>query len=223
MPQQIRTSSLIEQGHRYEAMRWRTLQTRMMLDVDPAPADGSLRLPPPSPEVAVEPEPAPWSSTAVGQCSCLKSETGLSLVPPRLKRRWAPRQCRRSELETTHGVSTEPAARVVQSETKDPDALHSGAWRGVRLRGAPVVDGTKQVVLTFNAACWVDVRDSERSSSFRRDAERRAQVLAGQPPYKLVIGNAQAVSITVDGKPLTSSTCQRVTLRGLLSTPDWRP
>lgn len=68
--------------------------------------------------------------------------------------------------------------------------------------GAPVVDGSKQVVITFNAPSWVDVRDSERKFKLFGEVSKGARkVLGGQPPYKMVIGNAQAVSISVNGEP----------------------
>ena len=65
-----------------------------------------------------------------------------------------------------------------------------------------MVDATRGIVLSFDAACWVDVRDSTRK--FKLFGEMRKgsrKVLGGEPPYKMVIGNAGAVSITVNGKP----------------------
>ncbi len=65
-----------------------------------------------------------------------------------------------------------------------------------------VVDGPKQIVMTFNAPCWVDVRDSERNFKlFGEMPKGTRKVLGGRPPYKLVIGNSRAVTITVDGEP----------------------
>jgi cytoskeleton protein RodZ len=79
------------------------------------------------------------------------------------------------------------------------DAASAGPEEG---QGAPVVDGRKQVVITFNAPSWVDVRDSERKFKlFGEVSKGSRKVLGGQPPYKMVIGNAQAVSITVNGEP----------------------
>jgi cytoskeleton protein RodZ len=68
--------------------------------------------------------------------------------------------------------------------------------------GAPVVDATRQIVLSFSGNSWVDVRDSERKFKlFGEIPKGSRKVLGGQPPYKLVIGNAEAVSITVNGRP----------------------
>jgi cytoskeleton protein RodZ len=72
--------------------------------------------------------------------------------------------------------------------------------------GASVVEGGRQIVMTFNAPSWVDVRDNERKFKlFGEMPKGTRRVLGGEPPYKLVIGNAQAVSITVNGQPFDIS------------------
>jgi cytoskeleton protein RodZ len=65
-----------------------------------------------------------------------------------------------------------------------------------------VVEGSKQVVIIFTDRSWVDVRDSERKFKlFGEIPKGSRKVLGGQPPYKMVIGDAQAVSIRVNGQP----------------------
>ncbi len=89
-------------------------------------------------------------------------------------------------------VATSPAASSVAAA---PAGTSGGG-------GAPVVEAGRQIVMTFNAPSWVDVRDSERKFKlFGEMPKGTRRVLGGQPPYKLVIGNAQAVSITVNGQP----------------------
>lgn len=62
--------------------------------------------------------------------------------------------------------------------------------------------GQREIVLTFSGPCWVDVRDSERSFKlFGEMREGDRQVLEGTPPYSLILGNAAAVSVTIDGAP----------------------
>ena len=57
-------------------------------------------------------------------------------------------------------------------------------------------------MLNFSGACWVDVRDNDRKFKlFGEMPKGTRKVLGGQPPYKVVIGNAKAVDISVDGKP----------------------
>jgi cytoskeleton protein RodZ len=68
--------------------------------------------------------------------------------------------------------------------------------------GPPPPATTGQVVMTFTAPCWVDVRDSERQFKLFGEMPKGTQkVLGGTPPYKMVLGNARAVTITIDGVP----------------------
>lgn len=59
-----------------------------------------------------------------------------------------------------------------------------------------------RVMLSFSGDCWVDVRDSSRDFKLvgRRKAGEEYE-LKGEPPYKMVLGNARNVTITIDGKP----------------------
>lgn len=60
----------------------------------------------------------------------------------------------------------------------------------------------KGVLVTFNDDCWVDIRGANRSfklfGTMRKGTEK---LLEGKPPYKFVLGNAAAVSVSVNGKP----------------------
>lgn len=198
VPQQIRAGSLMEDATSTSSSAVGTTADGLMLEVDPALADGSLRLPPPSPEVAMEAEQSPLSD---GEQSAQLPDGGASLlpVPPSsVEQAVSGTAVSSASAGSVMALPVEPVARV-GARNEDPDSLNPVAGVG---EGAPVVDGTKRVVLTFNAACWVDVRDSERKFKlFGEMPKGERKVLAGQPPYKLVIGNAQAVSITVDGKP----------------------
>ena len=66
----------------------------------------------------------------------------------------------------------------------------------------PVAEDAKEIVMTFSAPCWVDIRDSEREFKLFGEMPAGARkVLDGEPPYRLVIGNAGAVAIEIDGEP----------------------
>ena len=66
----------------------------------------------------------------------------------------------------------------------------------------PAPETTGQVVMTFTGPCWVDVRDSERKFKLFGEMPKGTQkILGGTPPYKMVLGNANAVTITIDGVP----------------------
>ena len=86
------------------------------------------------------------------------------------------------------------------------DVVVPGAAEGPVSPGAPVVDGTQQIVLSFSGPCWVDVRDSTRKFKlFGEMPKGSRRVLGGEPPYQLVIGNARAVTIEINGEPFDIS------------------
>ncbi|MBB1074335.1 helix-turn-helix domain-containing protein [Rhodoferax sp. 4810] len=65
----------------------------------------------------------------------------------------------------------------------------------------PVVKKNREVAVSFKAPCWVDIRDA--SGRFKLIGEMRKgtrHVLAGEPPYSIIFGNATAVDMRVDGK-----------------------
>jgi cytoskeleton protein RodZ len=61
---------------------------------------------------------------------------------------------------------------------------------------------TGRINLTFGQVSWVKIQDA--GGSFKLQGEMKAgtrRVLGGTPPYQVVLGNANSVSISVDGKP----------------------
>jgi cytoskeleton protein RodZ len=66
------------------------------------------------------------------------------------------------------------------------------------------------VVLEFRGPCWVDIRDAAKTFSLKGEmAKGDRRVLGGTPPYELKLGNAAAVSITVNGVPFDISRVAR--------------
>ncbi|WP_078119291.1 RodZ domain-containing protein [Thiosocius teredinicola] len=83
------------------------------------------------------------------------------------------------------------------------DAAESATGTALADSQAPVAPAAPEVVMTFNAPCWVDVRDSDRQFKlFGEMPKGTRKVLGGEPPYKIVIGNARAVTISVNGVPV---------------------
>jgi cytoskeleton protein RodZ len=57
-------------------------------------------------------------------------------------------------------------------------------------------------VIRFDQDCWVDIRDSSRTFKLFGTMRKGTQkTLEGTPPYKMVLGNASGVTLSVDGKP----------------------
>lgn len=65
----------------------------------------------------------------------------------------------------------------------------------------PQTDG---VVFNFSAPCWVDIRDSNGTKVlYGGIGGGERHILGGQPPYKVVLGDASSVSIVVNGQTIT--------------------
>ncbi|MBK5967826.1 MULTISPECIES: RodZ domain-containing protein [Thiorhodovibrio] len=76
--------------------------------------------------------------------------------------------------------------------------------------GEAAPSGTAEVVMTFNGPCWVDVRDA--TGEFKLFGEMNKgdrEVLGGRAPYSIILGNATAVAVTIDGKPFDVQTVAR--------------
>lgn len=92
-----------------------------------------------------------------------------------------------AEVALTEAAVVEPAPvpaaeQPTVAQTEGPPA------------GGPVVE------IRFSADCWTDIRDA--SGRFRLQgvlAGGETRRLEGEPPYRVVLGNADAVEITIDG------------------------
>ena len=80
----------------------------------------------------------------------------------------------------------------------------SGSGRGGGADSEDGVPHTIQPIITvrFTQACWVDIRDS--SGTYQLSGNQSAgeqHQLGGEAPYQLVIGNAAAAALSIDGQP----------------------
>lgn len=145
--------------------------------------DGGLRLPPP-PARAELPPPVAGPAVTGGASAVVASGTVTSPATAAI----AP---------SPDGTASQPVGGAVDTVTPGLEASPSSADE---IAEAPATTG--QVIMTFTAPCWVDVRDSERKFKLFGEMPKGTQkVLGGTPPYKMVIGNSRAVTITVDGVP----------------------
>ncbi|BAN68908.1 RodZ domain-containing protein [endosymbiont of unidentified scaly snail isolate Monju] len=93
-----------------------------------------------------------------------------------------------------------PPVKVSATEPAPPPAL---AATPVAKEAVPEPTGAPpQVVVRFLDDSWVDIRDSRREYKLigimKRGTERR---FGGTPPYTVVLGNARAVELRVNGEP----------------------
>jgi cytoskeleton protein RodZ len=170
---------------------------------EPFPADGSLLLPPGAPDS----ERLPGADDGLESPGSLlpgESDSPLNADQPVSEATLLD-----GEGDTTAAAPAAPLGATTVAAPRSSPAVTGVTPVAVEAplaEGAPVIEGSKQIVMTFNAPCWVDVRDSEREFKlFGEMPKGTRKVLDGQPPYKLVIGNAEAVSITVNGRPFDLS------------------
>jgi cytoskeleton protein RodZ len=105
------------------------------------------------------------------------------------------------------GVSRQERPALEENREGSESEKRSGNAPGVaELKADPVPEPAAEtalprIVLSFKGDCWVDVRGANRS--FKIVGKRKAGEeieLGGEPPYKMVLGNARNVSVLVNGK-----------------------
>lgn len=157
----------------------------------PMSTPGGLTLPSPAvPGPAGGPAPladAPATTADTGPGA------GLDEAPasPRTPIRTAPEPL--AEVGATAPGSLEAAAEGAAEQATGEAVAES-------LESAPA--GPPEVALSFSGPCWIEVKDAAGSvvlTGSMREGDRR--VLDGQPPYKLIVGNAANTAITVGGEP----------------------
>ncbi|AUB80822.1 RodZ domain-containing protein [Candidatus Thiodictyon syntrophicum] len=112
------------------------------------------------------------------------------------------------EPERSAALALPPAPPATQAQgpavaTPDapPDATRTGAT-AEPAAGTP--NGPPgEVAMSFSAATWINVRDATGALILKGQMRKGdTRVLAGSPPYAVVIGNAAALGVTVDGRPV---------------------
>ena len=173
VPEQIRSTGAAQVSPAVPAPSEDDTAMLLPLDGQAESGDGSLLLPPPPADLPPEVEVAAPAPQA----------PGLELPG-----------------SADNGVMPDSAAVAVPAQ---PGVAATAAAEPTTVAGgAPLADGAREIVMTFNAPCWVDVRDSERNFKlFGEMPKGTRKVRGGRPPYKLVIGNSRAVTITVKGEP----------------------
>ncbi|MGD8956863.1 MAG: DUF4115 domain-containing protein [Chromatiaceae bacterium] len=170
-------------------------------DQDLVLADGSLRLPSPLASADGESgaEPPQSAAGAFDDMSNASSPLALDLATQRP-----------ASTEVTEAADIEA---LNQAPARSPEPLISPALAAAAPAlvatatietpaDAAIMDDSKRIVMTFSAPCWVDVRDNAREFKLFGEMPNGAtKVLGGQPPYKMVIGNSRAVTITINGEP----------------------
>ena len=100
------------------------------------------------------------------------------------------------DTKTTTTAKTVPAPAASTTEPAQGPEVAEGAEAPAAVPAEPVV------VFEFMGTCWVDVRDSSRQYKLLGDMHKGDRhELGGTPPYSVILGNALAVKVTVNGEP----------------------
>ncbi len=173
VPEQIRSTGADQVSPAVSAPPEDDTAVLLPLDGQAESGDGSLLLPPPPADLPPEVEAAAPAPQAPGLALPGSADNGV--------------------MPDAAAVAVPAQPGVAATAAAEPTTVAGGA---------SLADGAKEIVMTFNAPCWVDVRDSERNFKlFGEMPKGTRKVLGGRPPYKLVIGNSRAVTITVNGEP----------------------
>lgn len=101
--------------------------------------------------------------------------------------------------------ASEPTTSGITADAEDTAASADDATPA-----AEVDAGAGEIVMTFDGPCWVDVRDSDRKYKLFGEMKKGDRhVLEGTPPYSVILGNAAAVTITIDGAAFDLNTISR--------------
>ncbi len=180
---------------------WGVLQIQTWFTESPTlqDDDGRLALPAFDEEAG---QAAATAAAAGGPPAAAAASTGVAAAPD------APQAPPPPGELAFDGDAAESAATLTTAGAGTPAAAAPGAAPatadGTASPGAR--DGQAQLVLTFVEDCWVEIRDAagERLVYGVQAANTRSTV-AGTPPFSLILGNAPAVTITIDGRAVERS------------------
>ena len=99
------------------------------------------------------------------------------------------------EVSTAAVIPEETAA-----EAGLPDSTVSAAQQPPQGVAAAAVK--PEILLSFSEVCWVDIRDSSGTYKYVNQVEPgTVKKLSGTAPYKILLGNAKGVILTINGEP----------------------
>jgi cytoskeleton protein RodZ len=96
-----------------------------------------------------------------------------------------------------------PAAATDRAAVSEPSAAPVAPLAEEKPERQAAAASSHRLVFRFQREAWIEVRDgAERLLLAQLAPEGAERVVQGRAPIKLVIGNAQHVQLTLDGKPV---------------------
>jgi cytoskeleton protein RodZ len=128
----------------------------------------------------------------------------------------APESATRATTANMDAVAAPPGAEPEVRPDSDP--MNATAAGEPVVPAAQAAADARQLVFSFHGKSWVEVKDASQQIIFTGQFGAGArQVVTGQPPLQVVVGNAAAVELQfgerlVDLKPYTRAEVARLTL-----------
>ena len=115
----------------------------------------------------------------------------LSFVPAAQ----APRPTPQAPAEPQRVAAASPVAMQPLNLDSEPSAD--------AVSPSPVAEGNRRIVMKFDRPSWVEVRDRDGKTLLSKlNAAGSEQIVEGQPPFSLIIGNAQHVRMSYEDRQI---------------------
>ncbi|NAX23076.1 cytoskeleton protein RodZ [Vibrio sp. V39_P1S14PM300] len=120
----------------------------------------------------------------------------------------APQEAAQAVVDAADALPTSEDSETPVSESQPAATMVNPVESVTETESAPHVDATmaKTLNLTFSADCWIQVKDSTGktlSSGIKKGGQSLA--LSGEPPYKVILGAPENVSMTFASEPVDLS------------------
>jgi cytoskeleton protein RodZ len=158
------------------AFEWqRDRSNAARLSFVPAAQAPNVPAAPNMPNAPLDPQPAPTAASAV--------------APP--------------NLSPLAAVAPVPSGAPVQAAEPRPAPARSAAPRADSRPAGDSAGNTKRIVMKFDQASWVQIRSRDGKTLISQlNPAGSEQTVEGQPPFSLIIGNAQYVRLSYEDRQI---------------------
>jgi cytoskeleton protein RodZ len=146
------------------------------------------------------PEPAPVASP-------VERESDLSLGEP-ISGKVSPDESAPIEEEIREQVVTMPVSNNTSEPEPESDdfvaAPQAEIEQSAEVMSAPVpvlTDEPMRLSLHFHEESWVEISDADRRLLFGLQRKGRRRELTGEPPFELLLGNANGIEVLLNDRP----------------------
>jgi cytoskeleton protein RodZ len=142
-----------------------------------------------------------------GDTAATQAPAAAELPPAEAFPQSAPSTGNGSSAQESGAAPDQPATTTeLMFPATPPDSTSSAAalpadQKAGAPTGAAAGMAPSQLVLRFTEDAWVNVSDADRRLLYGLQRRGSRLELAGKPPFRLMLGNARAVSLVVNGKP----------------------